>query len=701
MTSADFETKPRPEYLTTRNLLEVDPAELMRDNPAALIVNQTMYQRISAGGFNPRRCGQPQVARVKTYSPEHGEVIRLFIIDGLTRTKYVNDHLGEIQRENPEWKFQVEDFTEELIKDTTIVFPHERQAGQQELTMVQYLRAIVEPTKVHAQIAPNRIAAHLINGWKVMVGQELAEKFSATAALSFLTETTINENMLRSELRDRKLVVGIDDEAGERLCQALVDMASVIRGAGLDQREVTKSAFLLLSTLSPVIGGERRTREEIYGLLYSPEVERKLLQAFSDKADRELMRAQLDKILQQLIKDYVGKLEGVIIIRETLKALKDENIEFHHFRDIVMSDNPAKRYEQITRQINQDRFTNVYLRTLDKVALTGFELVLIEQLEGRLADVRNALNPVTAIYEASNVLQQVVDFSNQLTGQRGELLKSGVSVKLLDEAVASINNLQAGLLAAQSIQAVSNRTDAIIKEIVKTRKDISTQQRGRTITSRIDEISGEDLRTSFGNLKRAQLVAWIFREFVNADEVTELEVSHRLEQLKQLRSEFQREVVETGMRIAVALQRQRERRIIQPASEERKIEEDIAPSRSVESEAEVDPRPEALSDDIFILPVEGADAFRRRVNVERLAQVSDLALRVFGMLDLDINEVPRQEVEQSDEAFRMWGRFRYKHPDVDRLITDALAEQQKRIRLLEAQIALDREQTDKDTRTGR
>lgn len=686
---------------TDTHLIEVNPAALMQDNPAALIVNQTMYQRILAGGFNPIRCGEPQVARVKTYSPEHDEAIRLFVIDGLTRTKFVNDHLDEIQCKHPGWRFQVEDMTEEVIKDTTIVLPHERREGYQELTMVQYLRAIVEPTKAHAQIAPGRIAAHLINGWEVIVGQELAEKFSATAALSFLTETTINENMLRGELRDRKLVVGIDDEAGERLRQALVDMASVIRGAGLDQREVTKSAFLLLGTLSPVIGGERRTREEIYGLLYGPEVERKLLQAFPDnKADRAMMRAQLDKILQQLIKNYASKRDGVIIIRETLKALKDENLEFHHFRDIVMSDNPDKRYEQITRQINQDRFTHVYLRTLDKAALTGFELVLIEQLGGGLTDAKDILKAVSAIYEASNVLQQVVDFRNQLTDQRGELLKSGVSVKLLDEAVASINNLQAGLLAAQSIQAVSSRTDAIIKEIVKTRKDISTQQRVHTITSRIDEISGEDLRTAFGNLKRAQLIAWIFREFGNADEVIESEVSHKLEQLKQLRSEFQREVVETGMRIEVALQRQKERRIIQPATEERKIEEETVPSRPVESKTVVEPQP-ALPDDVFTLPIESADAFRRRVNVERLAQVSDLALRVFGMLDLDINEVPRQEVEKLDRAFRMWSRFRYKHPDVDRLVTEALSEQQKRIRLLEDEIALDREQTDRDTRTGR
>lgn len=687
--------------------LEVNPSDLMKDNPAALIVNQTMYKRIAAGEFSPVRCGKPQAARVKTYSAEHGEVIRLFVTDGLTRTKYVNDHyLDEIQHKHPGWKFRVEDMTEEILKDITIVFPQERQADQQALTMLQYLRAIVEPTKIHAEIAPDRIAAHLINGWEVMVGKELAEKFSATAALSFLAETTVAERMLRDHLRKQtQLVVGIDEEADKKLRQSLLDVAAVIREAGLDSGVTAKSAFLLVGVHSPVIGGERKAREEIYGVLYSPEVDSKLSRAFPDKkVDQELMRGQFDKALQQLFQNFAVKPDSEIIIRQTLKALKDDNIELHHFRDIVAAQNPAIKYERIVEQINRDRLVNTYLQIQGKEALTGFELILIEQLGGKVADAKIILDTIITIGEACDILHQVADFRNQLTEQRSELLKSGVRPELLDESVTAVNNLQSGLLATQNPQTVISRTKTLVEEMIKTRERITTQQQLHSISSVVDEISGEELRSVFGGLTRTQLITWMLRELKAEAKISELTVKTRLEQLRKLRPEFQREVVEVGgMRIETALQRQREKeaRVTQAVSG---IKEETQPVDEVDKRVEsvtVVELPSAVPEDTVSPPLESADALRRRVNIERFSQVSALVLRVFGVLDLDLNEIPRSEVEKSDEAFRMWGRTRFKHPDVVRLITDTLEEQQRRIKHLEDRIGLDREQTDKDTRTGR
>lgn len=75
----------------TVNLIEVDPAILMKENPAALIVNNESYARMESY-FSPVQLDPPQVCRVATFSADNDEVVRLFVIDGMTRTKFADDH---------------------------------------------------------------------------------------------------------------------------------------------------------------------------------------------------------------------------------------------------------------------------------------------------------------------------------------------------------------------------------------------------------------------------------------------------------------------------------------------------------------------------------------------------------------------------------------------------------------------------------
>lgn len=95
-------------------------------------------------------------------------------------------------QEHPDFKFRVRDTTAAYLRNVKIVPQEEKTEGQEALTMVQYLRAVIPPTIGHSQIAPDRIAAHLINGWNNMVGPDLAKKYSALAALSFLGNQAIN-----------------------------------------------------------------------------------------------------------------------------------------------------------------------------------------------------------------------------------------------------------------------------------------------------------------------------------------------------------------------------------------------------------------------------------------------------------------------------------------------------------------------------
>lgn len=79
------------------DLLLMDPSMLMRYNPAALIVHKESYDRMAAR-FEPDALFEPpHVVRVKTFSSEQsGEITRYFVIDGMTRTKYVSDNQQKI-----------------------------------------------------------------------------------------------------------------------------------------------------------------------------------------------------------------------------------------------------------------------------------------------------------------------------------------------------------------------------------------------------------------------------------------------------------------------------------------------------------------------------------------------------------------------------------------------------------------------------
>ena len=135
-------------FLETRTLRRASPADLMRDNPAALIVNKESY-RLMSSGFSPRRFDPPQVARVLTYSADGEEVFKDFIIDGMTRTKFADDNAARIEENNPGFLFRVNDVTQDVIGNPDVVPASERHDGQNALSLVQYLRAVIPPTVEH------------------------------------------------------------------------------------------------------------------------------------------------------------------------------------------------------------------------------------------------------------------------------------------------------------------------------------------------------------------------------------------------------------------------------------------------------------------------------------------------------------------------------------------------------------------------
>lgn len=552
------------ENSANRNIRIANPGNLMRDNPAALIVNREMYDRM-ATGFYPDLFDLPQVVKVSTYSSEHGQITRDFVLDGMTRTKYVNDHEAEIAKDRPDFRFQVRDVTAAALQNRAIVPASERIESQQALTMVQYLRAVISPTVEHSQIAPDRIAAHLINGWENMVGERLAKRYSALAALNLLGNPGINistDEALRRDLAKQiRIMSGETIEERVKLQSALVEMASIIRQTKLVRQEVARSAFTLVSTESPVIGGEKEARKQIYGLLHTQEVERKLTDAFANVGEREQMRDQLGLFISESFKraaKFPNKEEAINVLG---LALKDPTLSFSYVLDVFTSENPIKQYDEVREAINRERLTDTYSSVYRTKNLTQIEVQLIDNVGKRTILSTTEIQGLTkAIKSADGAIQRAEGLKTQLAESREQIIAAGALPQTLDEAMSRINASQEAMVVSTSLQTITRRTQELNDTLNEANRRINNQITIHKIGGMIDQASGDKLQEGYGPQVKSDIIMLVFGEFKELNEKNLVQVRQRVKELTSLDQDLLLRVKSGGIRLHVALQRQNERR---------------------------------------------------------------------------------------------------------------------------------------------
>lgn len=699
------------------NIRTTNPRDLMRDNPAALIVNKEMYDRMAAG-FSPDLFDLPQVVKVSTYSSEHGQIIRDFVLDGMTRTKYVNDHEAEISTENPDFIFQVRDVTSAALQNRAIVPPLEKVEGQQALTMVQYLRAVIPPTVEHSQIAPDRIAAHLINGWENMVGESLAKKYSALAALSLLGNPSINiasDELLRKDLARQTRIMS-DETADERtrLQNALIEMAAIILQTKLVRQEVARSAFTLVSTESPVIGGGKEARKQMYGLLHTPEVERKLAAAFTNIGEREQMRDQLGQFISDSFKN-VAKASNRDEVTSVLQmALKDPTLNYNDVLNVYTSENPIKRYDEAREEINKDRVTRSYQRTYRTYDLTNTETQFIDVFSKRTELSENDINGlIKTIRTVVVTLQRTEDFESQLTGRRNELLTQGVSARMLDEATLQIQAAREAISTSTSLHSINSKIQKALDTANEINRKIDYQKIINKIGGTVDQIAGEQLKEGYGPQRRRDIISLVYGEFGKIDEKNIVQIRQRIQQLAFLDNDLLVRVKSGDFRLNVAIQRQKERKqsvepkpatVVKPTTERPSVQltPPIRPSSATIDIGAKPLIPESPREDEVIHKQE-LEKQRKQINKERLFRLLHNLNEGLNEIDLDFEDLADAEKQPLYQAIRRLGQLAYKqHPDLHRLaieIYPRLKETYDRFTL--AKVEKDIEDAQKDTRTGR
>ena len=702
----------------SKHVLYLDPAELMRDNPAALIVHKDTYNRMSAR-FDPYLFQPPHVAKVKTFSSEHGEIDRYLVIDGMTRTKYVNDNYPSVMRDSPTFRFRVQDVTSSYLLNRLIVQPEERTEGQQSLTMLQYLRAVVPPTIEHSQIASDRIAAHLINGWENMVGEDLARKYSALAAFSFLGNQAINiateDGLGRDITKQSKLMSEETSQEREQLQHALMEMGAVIRQTRLIRQEVARSAFVLVSGESPVIGGEREARRQIYGLLHMPEVENKLKSASPNIGEREQMRDQLGQLISNAFKNTSNAPNKGEIVTILSDALKDPNLMLDHTLDVFTAPNPVERYDRIREEINKDKLTKTYMSSHRLQGLGVVETGLINRLGSKInLPDRDRQGLISVINAGEIASQQAASLMSRITGEREQLIARGVRAQLLDEALSQIQDAQKAVVESQSLQTLDAKNKELANKINDVSRRINGQIAYQRVGTMIDQETGDRLKEGYGPQIKIDIIGLILGEFHTVNNENREQVEQRIKDYTGLDQDLLVKVkgMDISLRTALQIQTDRNRPVslrppvnpippptLAPPVGPSGIPPEDPTSVFPGSGLPIQPTP---PEEGVIVDIGTREEIRKQNNREKLDLLLDDEIIELNEIDLDASDITDALRQKIDIVVRWFGQRGYNHPNIPHLVQDThphLLEENRR--LAEELVRIKRELSDRDTGTGR
>lgn len=699
--------------------LWVDPDELIIDNPAALIVNKDTYEGMVAHFSEERfRNSPPEVAWVEIYLPT-GATKRLLVVDGLTRTKFSSDHKGKILKEAPRMNFneiRVFNITPDLLKDPRIMLIQEYQEGRDSLTTLQYLRAIIKPTIAHTEIAPDRIAGHLLNTWVGTVGPNLAERFPGLSALSFLANPRItitpDRELKKALARQEQLVAKETGDERKILEKALRDQAAVILMSGIQRGDIARQAYFLVGSGSAVIGGTQETRGQIFPLLRSNAFEKKLAKEYSSHlGEAENIRSEFTRALEEaFVRLSDGSMDNDRSLADVKHALDDESLTVDQTMQIIAASSPSRQYSEIKRDINRQALREKYQVTVGKKGLTEIEQTLINNLGGQTYPSESGIHSaVREIQSCVVFLCQSRNWQEQLKVQFDDWVKQGVEAPSVNQAIAQISQKQVAVMTSNSLDALRTRTKELQKTVAEFRDKMAKDILLHSAREAVNTVFNRELRTA----PDPQFVEGVARAILNDEDFDTRRpdeyVLKWVRQFKRLEPDIQTEVIAGHIRrIVTAINIQNRRQVVDTAPK--------AEAKTGEKSADVRPVPSEVNDiaktpsQAELIPPQTRasqeEIKRRRIemSIKRLSEVIEAhivpVIRILATIDLDSQEVPDYLKKILGEAEIIIERKRGGHPDVVRVMDETYPNSQKEIaKLRETILNIQRQQSDRDTYT--
>lgn len=646
------------------NIFPVDPSSLMEDNPAALIVNKESYGRMQAN-FSPDQFDYPQVVRVATYTSK-GIMLRNFVLDGHTRTKYVNDHKVELEETYPTFQFMVRDVTDAVLQNPLIVENPKLARDERALTMLEYLRAVVPPTIEHSQIAPDRIAAHLINAWGNMVGEDLAQKYSAMAALSLLGNQAINfatdEGLLKDLTKQPRMFTGETMEERMLLQQSLRDMASIIRQSKLHRSEVARSAFFLVSSESIVIGGTTEAQKQLWGLLHSPVVEQKLHDAYIAAGEREQVRDELGSFLHESFRHAATRPNPEEAVSVIVEVIQDPNLSLKQVVTILEDENPISRYDSARIEANLYKLVEGYHSAYRLQGLSEHEELMLQQLGNRtILSQPEMLSIIKNVRAFDKTLQEAYAFTQQHTTKRQSFIAGGVSPQLLNEANTEIQTAIEFVRQSTNLSALTKRQQELTTKIQEYTRKIQVQSNIHELRLKIDDVYDRSLVSAVGEQKRDDIVGLLLGEFSGIDDRNNHVVETRINELISLDPDLFTKVKIGDIRLPSALQKQRERNSRKSDPPRQEVVFPQSPEVKVEPQRQKYSSPLSR---VNIITPEEREARRIEMSHTRLAQLCLEIEHQLENIDLEPSDLTDVERERLQNIVNRLGALGFDHPNV-------------------------------------
>lgn len=668
--------------------LYFDPEELLRHNPAGQIVNIRSIQQME-GKFVPDLFHPLAVARVATHEGE----VEYLVCDGLNRLYYAASHKNDTFPEKPGFTLnpvRAYDATDAYLANPAIVRQSEHPAGLNALTLQEYVRAVLPTTAVHVEIAPQRIAAHLIRAWGNIVGVEVANRFSLLAALEYLD----------SGRRERVFFADQTPQDAEAVAKALRELNQLLSEHRISSSEVKRDAFMLVANQSQIIGGERVALREVQGLIYHPVFAKKIRDQYPLVGDQERLRAQFGEEIARLLKErYTTSEYNIDFARDVLLEPRFDLGETGEI--LIVAGNPRSARDELYKRKNYEFLLNEFRRVHGASEPSELAVQMIESI-GRTVDVRyNPREAVGTIHEAEVVGNEARRYLHELQTTREQLVQSGVDPQRVDQYVGFLEEELKIISSRRSVYTLKEAAGKLKEMVSGIRHDIRKQQCQHWVANFVRANSESE---------QAGMVPFLIRrhDLINVSyEQQGAQIRATLRQFSLLDSDLQHDVLIGLSRLDSAIRRQSQRRVVKPAPAVRVDQSSPAEARTLQRDVAQDIGQRPLAQQVPVpaeltLVIDKAEVERRRqrINNERLKSLAEEAKIRIGEIDLDPKEYDLTTLQVLKDLIKLLGQKLVEHPDILRTHKEWKEYKNREIKERETRVIDDLEQSQRETRTG-
>lgn len=443
------------------DLLELpDPAAFLAENHVGFVVNTESLRQIE-GYFNPAQFDPIKVAWVQH---DGGRALR--IVDGFTRTYFAARHADKVRDQYPQFRFTMADVTPGLLANPTINEPGASHRAA--LTPTEYLRAVIPPTVVHPAIAERRVAAYIAVAWRDLIGNDLADQYSALAALLRLADSDDPRPHFTGETSDDQTIIAVALET----LQEILEQASALAPRWYTSTAITEALLLLMSRGDTAIGGERETYRQVIGLMQTSDIHARCV-----TAAKTMPMPSIEGL----------KADLAVVLADSLHRTREYNSLLHALRELPIPDvytvaqsaKPDETYRALVKQQRVKQWQMAY-RTQYHRAPPSKVLELLQEFAHRPYEVQDVLAPIQAAEQTLGMADQA---RAQVEAARAEVHAIGGNTGWYDLTLANWDRSIAEIEGAETPDRLQRAVDRLAARCATIPDAITRQRTMATVTA--------------------------------------------------------------------------------------------------------------------------------------------------------------------------------------------------------------------------